>query len=144
MAPTSKWGDSAFIRDQAQIKHYVFANDYANNQVLVFDALSQSLLTKVQLSSTAKPLHMYSVYYYDQIWVHEDGTGSFDVFRTAQVRYRESAGVRASNIQVRPTSKSSSFVNIIPVNLGWSWEALGQSKLGGYRVCNKCIRWRHF
>lgn len=66
----------------------------------MFDAPSQSLLTKVQLSPGAKPLHMYSVYYYDQVWVHEDGTGSFDVFRTAQVRYRESAGVRASTVQV--------------------------------------------
>ena len=99
-APTSKWGDSAYIRDQAQIKHYAFANDYANNQVLVFDAPSQSLLTKVQLSPGAKPLHMYSVYYSDEVWTHEDGTGSFDVFRTAQVRYRESAGVRASTVQV--------------------------------------------
>lgn len=97
--PTTKWGDSAYIRDQAQIKHYTFANDYMNNQVLVFDAMTQSLLTKVQLSPGANPLHMYSVYYYDQVWVHEDGTGSFDVFRTAQVRYRESAGVRASTLK---------------------------------------------
>jgi len=108
--PKTKWGDSAYIRDQAQIKHYVFSNDNANNKVLVFDAPYQTWVTTVQLASGSSPLHMYAVYYYDQVWTHEDGTGSFDVFRTAEVRYRESGGVRASTIQVN--NKFSNYTDI--------------------------------
>ena len=99
--PTSKWGDSTFIRDQAQLKHLIFSNDNANDQVYVNDSVSETLENRIQLLPGSKPLHLYAVYYYDQVWVHDDGLGKFDVFRTAQVRYRGTAGVQASSTSVR-------------------------------------------
>ena len=101
---TTKWGDTTYLRDQAQIKHYLFANDYANDRVAVFDTNTQELQVLVSLPAGSKPLHLYAVYYYDQVWVHDDGTGSFDVFRAAQVRYRGTSGVRASSIGVGHTN----------------------------------------
>jgi hypothetical protein len=94
--PTSRWGDITFIRDQAEIKHLVFANDNVNDKVYVYDALSETVQNRIDLLPGTKPLHLYAVYYYDQVWVHGDGPGKFDVFRTAQVRYRGTAGVQIS------------------------------------------------
>jgi streptogramin lyase len=98
--PTSKWGDATFIRDETQLKHLVFANDYSNSLVYVYDSVLEKVQNKIQLPSGSNPLHLYAVYYYDQVWVHNDGVGEFDVFRTSQVRYRSVAGVKASTTNV--------------------------------------------
>jgi hypothetical protein len=99
-SPTSKWGDNVYLRDQAALKHYMFANDGGNKQVKVFDTYTNSPVSTIQLSSTASPVHLYGVYYYDQFWSHDDTSGSFNVLRASQVRYREAAGVKASSLDV--------------------------------------------
>ena len=99
-SPTTAWGDCAYIRDQAQIKHYLFCNDAGNGRTFVFDGQSMELLTKLSYPAGAKPLHMYAVYYYDQVWSHDDTSGTFDVFRLPQVRYRSTTGIQASTVRV--------------------------------------------
>ena len=99
--PSSRWGDSTFIRDQPQLQHLIFSNDNANDLVYVYDAVSETMRNRIELLPGTKPLHLYAVYYYDQIWVHGDGPGKFDIFRTAQWRYRSHAGVQVSTTSVR-------------------------------------------
>ena len=82
------------------MKHLVFANDNSQSLVYVYDSVLEKVQNKIQLPSGSNPLHLYAVYYYDQVWVHNDGVGEFDVFRTAQVRYRSVAGVKASTTNV--------------------------------------------
>ena len=98
--PTKTWGNTVFIRDQAQIRHYVFANDYDGDKVNVFDHQTAEVVTQVSLSKGAKPLHIYAVRYYDEVWTHNDGFGAYDVFRMAQVSSRESSGVQSNTIHV--------------------------------------------
>ena len=90
---SSSWGDVVYMRDQAQIKHYTFAADTSNNKVWVIDNDSDKIIEKVDTGS--KPLHIYGVTRFDEVWAHLDGDGEFDVFKMSQVRYRSSSAVKA-------------------------------------------------
>eukprot|EP01041_Mallomonas_annulata_P006659 gene6659-13478_t len=87
-SPSSRWGDIVYLRDQAQIKHYIFANDYAGGKVNVYDADTRTLLTQVKLGAGAKPQNLAALSYRDEVWSHDDSTGNFNVFRMSQVRSR--------------------------------------------------------
>jgi YVTN family beta-propeller protein len=91
---TINWGDSVYIRDQAQIKHYLFSGDSDNDIMYVIDTTIQKIISKVKMGD--KPLHVYAVPARDEVWVHLDNAGMFDVFHMSQVRYRTSSGVTAS------------------------------------------------
>ena len=85
------WADAVFVRDQAEIKSYAFIGDSGNNLMWVYDTEEYALMTKVTTGS--KPVHLYSIPAFDEVWAHLDGTGSFDVFHMSQVRYRSSSEV---------------------------------------------------
>jgi YVTN family beta-propeller protein len=108
---TSSWGDPVFIRDQAQLRHYVFANDRTNNDVWVIDTSTQDVLKQVDVGKS--PVHIYAVPWRDEVWTHLDAEGTFDVFRMSEPRYRCAAGVRALTTAVSNTYASflSSFSN---------------------------------
>ena len=122
--PTQKWGNTVYIRDQAQIRHYVFANDYDNGLVNVFDYQTAELLAQVSLGPDAYPLHIFAVYYNDEVWTHDDGTGTYDVFRMAQVSARESTGVQSNTIHVILIFFYFIFVIyffFLYLQIDWSW-----------------------
>lgn len=86
---TMTWGDAVFMRDQAQLRKYAFIGDTNNNLMWVYDTDEQVLITKVRTG--LKPVHVYGIPAYDEVWAHLDGDGSFDVFHMNQVRYRSSS-----------------------------------------------------
>jgi YVTN family beta-propeller protein len=61
----AKYGDAVYAEDQAQLKHYLFVSQNANNKVTVIDTDTQSVLTTVNTGK--KPLHIFSVYYRDEV-----------------------------------------------------------------------------
>lgn len=94
----AQWGDAIFIRDQAQIKHYAFISDTgdpsappgnAYGKMYVYDTLKQTLVSKPDIG--LRPVGVYAVPMRDEVWVHLDGEGDFDVFHTSSVRYRSSS-----------------------------------------------------
>lgn len=72
------FGDSVYIRNQAQTKHLVYSSDSTNNKMLVINADTKTLsaIAKTNL----KDLHVYAITLTDEVWAHSDGTGTFDVF----------------------------------------------------------------
>jgi YVTN family beta-propeller protein len=60
-----KYGDAVYAEDQAQLKHYLFVAQSENNKVTVIDTDSQSVMAT--LSTGTKPLHIFSVYYRDEV-----------------------------------------------------------------------------
>ena len=95
---TMTWSDAVFMRDQAQIKKYAFIADKGNNLMWVYDTEEQVLITKVKTGS--KPVHVYGIPVFDEVWAHLDGTGSFDVFHMNQVRYRSSSDVARNDANI--------------------------------------------
>jgi hypothetical protein len=76
-----------YVRDQAQIKHYVFAARSSESTTSVYDAstlAASSLISKVATGD--KPVHIYAVPSRDEVWCHNDNAGTFDVFHMSQVR----------------------------------------------------------
>jgi hypothetical protein len=94
----SVWGDVVYVRDQAELRHYVFAND-ASDKVWIIDSTKQEVIKKVGCGQN--PFHLYAIPWLDEVWSHLDGEGKFDVFRMSEPRYRAAVGVRALLSSVR-------------------------------------------
>ena len=92
------WGDALFMRDQAQLRKYAFIADTGNNLMWVYDTDDQTLITRVKTGS--KPVHVYAIPAYDEVWAHLDLDGSFDVFHMNQVRYRSSSAAAKNSLPV--------------------------------------------
>lgn len=59
------YGDAVYTEDQAQLKHYLLVAQSANNKITVIDTDTQSVFATVPTGK--KPLHMFSVYYRDEV-----------------------------------------------------------------------------
>jgi hypothetical protein len=59
------YGDAVYLEDQAQLRHYVYAARSDENKMVVLDADTQTILTVVSVGQ--KPLHVYSLYYHDEV-----------------------------------------------------------------------------
>ena len=108
------WADALFMRDQAQIKKYAFIADTDSDLMWVYDTEEQALISKVKTGD--RPVHIYAIPAYDEVWAHLDGSGSFDVFHMSEVRYRSSSDVARNNantghgkLLVNPNLERDSF-----------------------------------
>ena len=59
------YGDALYAEDQAQLKHYLFVAQSANNKITIFDTDEQAVLATA--TAGKKPVHMFSVYYRDEV-----------------------------------------------------------------------------
>ena len=59
------YGDTMYAEDRAQLKHYLFVAQSANNKITIFDTDTQAVLATA--TTGKKPLHMFSVYYHDEV-----------------------------------------------------------------------------
>ena len=132
---SESWGDVVYMRDQSEIKHYTFAADTSNDKVWVIDNNSDEIITKV--STGSKPLHIYGVTRFDEVWVHLDGDGSFDVFKMSQVKYRSSSAVKALAKDVRHITylfKKKYYCLKLYCLIASSWKAFNRPKSSRYEL----------
>ena len=61
----AQYGDSVYLEDQAQLRRYVYAARASDDKVTVMDADTQTILTSVSVGD--RPLHIYSLYYNDEV-----------------------------------------------------------------------------
>lgn len=83
---STSFGDSVYIRNQAQTKHFVYSSDTASNKMLVINSDTKMLLATPK--TAVRDIHIYAVTLTEEVWAHSDGTGTFDVFNLNVPEYR--------------------------------------------------------
>ena len=63
------YGDALYAEDQAQLKHYLFVAQSVNNKVTIFDTDAKAVLATA--TAGKRPLHMFSIYYRDEVFSSE-------------------------------------------------------------------------
>ena len=71
------WGDVVYIESQDGETRLVVAVDIEQDQMIVIDIDAIEIVSR--LDTGDRPVHLYAVYFRNEVWAHADGNGTFDV-----------------------------------------------------------------
>lgn len=89
----TSWGDLVYIRDLAQIRHYIFANNRETDQLWVIDTDEKEIVAQIDLGE--RPVHIYGIESREEIWSHLDSDGDFDIVHLSDVQYLKYDSLKA-------------------------------------------------
>lgn len=79
---TESWGDAVFIRsatDDGPPGGFVVAADMTNDDMVVLRVETDGVELIDRVPMGARPVHVYAVFYRNEVWAHADEDGTFDV-----------------------------------------------------------------
>jgi len=71
------WGDAVYIESLDGSARFVVVGEQANDQLLVIDTETAEIVDMVDMGD--RPVHIYAVHYREEVWVHADDDGTFDI-----------------------------------------------------------------
>ena len=95
------WGDSVYMKDSAQLRHYVVTNDNGNtpNKIWIFDADHGKVINTIPTSGL-RPVHMFGNPLNGEIWSHLDTPGTADVFNILDTNHFSKSAVKLYDVIV--------------------------------------------
>ena len=95
------WGDSVYMKDPAQLRHYVVTNDAGNspNKVWIFDADQGKVISTIPTSGL-RPVHIFGNPLNGEIWSHLDTAGTADVVNIFDTNHFSKSAVKLYDVIV--------------------------------------------